>query len=236
MSLVKLIASLLLTALFAINPGVKLQSPLEQIAREILANFTAGRFEAATVDFNETLRPLISPALLAQVKQQLDAQVGAFRAVTEVHQRREDGFRVVELIAKFEKSPVSVRVVFDNVDRVGSVYFNAITTPPVDPALEAIARELLANLVEGRFDDAGKHFDDTMRAQLPPPGVAELSRNIANTFGTFRSITEVHQRIEKPYRIIDLIVACDKSQLAFRVAFDVRSRIAAVHISPYVKP
>lgn len=232
----KLIASLLLTALFAINPRVTLPSPLEQMARELLANFTTGRFERATVDFNDALRPLITPALLAQVKQQLETQVGAFQAVTAVHQRREDGFRVVELIAKFEKSPVSVRVVFDNVDRVGAVYFNPITTPPVDTALEAIARELLANLVAGRFDDAGKHFDDTMRSQLPPLSVAALSRNIANTFGTFRSITEVHQRIEKPYRIIDLIAACDKSQLAFRVAFDAKNRIAAVHISPYVKP
>jgi len=228
--------SLLLAALFAINPKVKLPSPLEQMARELFANFTAGRFQAAAADFNDALRPLITAALLAQVREQLDSQVGPFQAVTEVHQRREDGFRVVELIAKFEKSPVSVRVVFDNFDRVGAVYFNPIIGPPVEAALETMARELLANLVARRFDEAGKHFDDTMRGQLPPPSLAELSKKIAKTFGTFRSITEVHQRMEKPYRIIDLIATCDKSPLAFRVAFDAQNRIAAVHISPYVKP
>lgn len=232
----KLIASLLLTALFAINPRARLRPPLEQMARELLANFTAGRFQAVTVDFNDALRPLVTPAVLAQVKEQLDSQVGAFQVVTEVHQRREDGLRVVELIARYEKSPVSVRVVFDNLERVGSVYFNPIIAPPVEPALEAIARELLANLVEGHLDDAGKHFDDTMRAQLPPAGLAELSKKIENVYGTFRSITEVHQRMDARYRIIDLIVACDKSPLAFRVAFDAQNRIAAVHISPYVKP
>lgn len=232
----KIVASLLLTALFAINPRAKVQSPIEQTARELLANFTAGRFEAACRDFNDELRPMVTAAVLANVKEQCDRQVGAFQSVSEVHQGSEDGFRMVELIAKFDKSPVSVRVVFDNYDRVRAVYFNPIVPPLADPALEAVARELLANIVAGHFDEAGRHFDDTMRSQLSPAGLAGLSKNIANAFGTFRSVTEVHQRFEKPFRIIDLIVACDKTPLAFRVAFDVRDRIAAVHISPYSKP
>jgi Protein of unknown function (DUF3887) len=230
---VKIIASLLLTALFAINPKVRPQSPIEQTARELLINFAAGRFEAASIDFNDALRPIVTPAVLAGVKEQCDRQVGAFQFVTEVHQGREDGFRVVELIAKFERSPVSVRVVFDNFDRVGGVHINPIAPPPVEPALEASARELLTNIVAGHFDEAGRHFDDTMRAQLPPAGLVELSRKIANTYGTFRSVSEVHQRFDKTYRIIDVIAVCDKMPIAFRVAFDAQDRIAAVHISPY---
>lgn len=228
----KLIASLLLTTLFALHPRVKLQSPIEQMARALLANFVVGRFDVAAADFNDTLLPLMPLAALAEVKGELDSQAGAFQSVTEVRQGREDGFRVVELIAKFEKSPVSVRVVFDNSDRVGAVHFNPIVAPPVEPALEAMARDLLADLVAGRFDDAGKHFDDTMRAQLPPRGLAELSRQIANVYGTYRSVTEVHQRLSTPYRIVDLIAACDKTILVLSVAFDAQNRIAAVHVAP----
>lgn len=231
----KLIASALLTVLFAINPRAKLQSPIESTARELLLNFVTGRFDVATRDFNDELRPLVTPAVLAQVKEQLDRDAGAFQEVTEVHRRTEEGFRVIELVAKFATSLVSVRVVFDPLDRVGAVYFNPISSPPPDPVLEGIARELLASVMAGNFDRATNHFDVTMRAQFTPESFSALRKNIADLYGTFESVTEVHQRTEKAFKVIDVIAAYDKMPLAFRVAFDSRGRVVALHISPYRK-
>jgi hypothetical protein len=231
---VKVLASLLITALFALNvkPKVSLPSPQEQTAREMLANFNAGSFVAAAAEFNDDLRPQITPALLARVKDDINTKMGTFQTVTAVHHLTQDGFRVVELIAKFEKGSVSVRVMFDMTNKIGAVYFNPILPPPVDKELEAMSRELLANIEAGKFDDAAKHFDDTMRKQLSPPNLADLQGKLMTAFGKVQSITEVRQRIEAPYRIIDVIAVCDHSPLAFRVAFDAANRIAAVHISP----
>jgi hypothetical protein len=231
---VKIVASLLLTTLFAISPKPRLQSPIESTARVMLTNFVTGRFEAATSDFNDELRPMVTPAILAQTKAQLDQLAGAFLLVKEVHQRTQEGFRAIELIARFEKSSVSVVVVFDPLDRVGAVHFNPIVSPPVDPVLEAAARGLLANFVAGRFDEAVKPFDPNMRAQLSPASLAKLAVNIAEVFGTFRSVAEVHQRIEKRYTIIDLTLSYRNAPVAFRVAFDAQNRVAALHISPFM--
>src|SRR4029077_6204775 len=121
----------------------QLQSPIESTARAFLTSFVSGQFAAATRDFNDDLRPLGPPAVLSGGKAQLDQEVGRFYLVKEVHQRQQGGFRAIELIVKFEKGSVSVVVVFDSFDRVGSVYFNPILTPVVDPALEAAARALL---------------------------------------------------------------------------------------------
>ncbi len=227
-----LLASLLLSTFFAINATPKLASVQEQSARAMLSNFIASRFVAAAAEFNDALRPQITPELLARVKDDLNAKVGTFQSVTAVHHLTKDGFRVVELVAKFEKAPVSVRVVFDIENKIGAVYFNPILPPPVDAALETMARELLANVEAGRVDEATKHFDDTMRKQLTPPNLADLKNKLLITFGKLQSITEVRERVEPPYRIIDVIAVCDKSPLAFRVAFDAQNRIAAVHISP----
>jgi hypothetical protein len=231
---VPVLASLLLSTFFAINAKskVSLPSPQEEMAREMLANFNGSRFVAAAAQFNDELRPQITPALLARVKDDLNGKVGTFQAVTAVHHLTQDGFRVVELIAKFEKGLVSVRVVFDITNKIGAVYFNPILPPPVDKELEAMSRELLANIEAGKFDDAAKHFDDTMRKQLTAPNLADLQGKLLTTFGKVQSITEVRQRIEAPYRIVDVIAVCDRSPLAFRVAFDAANRIAAVHISP----
>jgi hypothetical protein len=232
---VKIIASLLLTAFFAAHPRPQLQTPIEGIARELLANFAAGRFEAATKDFNDTLRPMVTAQVLAQVKAQLDERAGKFWAVNEAHPRTRDGFRAIELLATFEKYPVSVVVVFDSFDRVGAVYFNPILPPPVDPALEARARALLTNFTAGRFDEVVKPFDPTMRAQLTPANLAGLAADIAGVYGVFQSVTEVHQRSEKNYRVIDLTLSYTKMPAVFRVAFDGADRVTALHISPYKK-
>lgn len=231
----KILTSLFLTAFFAVHPGIKRQSTIEQLARELLANFNAGRFEAASRDFNDDLRPQVTPAVLEQVRNEVTASVGAFQSVSAVHHLAEEGYRAIEIVAQYEKSQVSVRVVFDTRDRISTVHINPILPPAVELALEKIAREFLADLLAGRFTEAAKAFDPTMRAQLTPSNLADLNSKVLTVFGTVKSITEVRERLEPPYRIVEVIAVCEKSPLALRVAFDGQNRVAAVHISPNVK-
>ncbi|HEX3577003.1 MAG TPA: DUF3887 domain-containing protein [Thermoanaerobaculia bacterium] len=228
----KIIASLLLTTLFAAGPRPKLQTPIESTARMFLSNFAAGRFEEATRDFNDDLRPVVTTAMLADLKKQFDQQAGAFLSVTEAHQTMQQGYRAIELIARFSKSPVSVLVAFDPLDRIASIHANPILPPAPDPALESAARELLANFVAGRYDDVGKAFDDTMRKQLPPSALADLAASVADTFGTYQSVTAVKQIANPPYRVVELTVAYTKRAASFRVAFDPKNRVVALQLSP----
>jgi hypothetical protein len=229
---VKIIASLLLTALFAVGPKPKLQTPIESTARMFLSNFAAGRFDDATRDFNDDLRPVVTKAMLADLKKQFDQQAGVFLSVTEAHQRMQQGFRAIELTARFSKSPVSVVVVFDPLDRIGAIYANPIGPAAPDPVLEAAARALLANFVAGRYEEAGQAFDDTMRKQLPPSALANLAASIADTFGTYQSVTAVKQSTNTPYRVIEMTLDYTKKSASFRVAFNLQNRIAALQITP----
>jgi hypothetical protein len=226
---VKIIASVLLTALFAAGPRPKLQSPIESTARLFLSNFAAGRFEAATRDFNDDLRPVVTIATLAELKKQFDERAGVFLSVTEARQRRQEGFRAIELIARFSKSPVSVVVVFDQLDRIASINANPIGP---EPALESAARALLANFIAARYDDVGKAFDDTMSKQLPPAALANLATSVADTFGTYQSVNAVKQDANPPYRVIEMSLAYTKRPVSFRVAFDLQNRVAALQIAP----
>jgi hypothetical protein len=229
---VKLIASLLLTALFAAGPKPRLQTPIESTARTFLSNFAAGRFEEATRDFNDELRPIVTTRMLADMKKQFDQQAGVFLSVTEVHQRMQQGYRAVELTARFSKSPVSVVVLFDPFDRIGAINATPIAPPPADPILESAARALLADFVAGRYDEAEKAFDDTMRKQLPAPAMANLATSVADTFGTYQAVNEVTQSANPPYRVIEMKLAYTKRQVSFRVAFNLLNRVSALQISP----
>lgn len=234
---VKLVLSLVLTTLFAtalFSAGrPRLQSPIESISRELLANFAAGHFEAATKDFNDDLRPMVTPAILAQVKSDLDAKAGTYLFVKDAHEKLEGGFRVVELTARFTKASVSVVVVFDAIDRIGSVHFNPIAPPPPDPALEAAAREMIANFVAGRFDDAVKPLSPEFRVRLAPQDLGKIAANVNQIFGAFESVAGVRQYVEKGYKILDFKLLYTKGPVEFSVTFDFQGRVGALQIAPY---
>ncbi|MGA8809667.1 MAG: DUF3887 domain-containing protein, partial [Thermoanaerobaculia bacterium] len=184
---------------------------------------------AATRDFNDDLRPVVTAAMLADLKKEFDQKAGVFLSVKEVHQLREEGSRAIELIAQFSKAPVSMVIVFDELDRIASIHANPIGP---EPALESAARALLANFVAGHFDDVEKAFDDTMRKQLPVAAMSQLAASVGETFGTYQGVNDVKQRANPPYRVIDITVAYTKRTAAFHVAFDPQNRVSALQIAP----
>jgi hypothetical protein len=229
---VKIVTPLLLVALFVTNPRAMFRSPRETVAREFVTNFAAGRLEAATKDFNEAMRATVTLPTLAELKQQIDEQVGPFVAVTDVWQGNDNGFPVIGLTCQYEKFPVSVRVSFDVNDRVAAIHANPIVPLPVASDLEAEARELLANFNAGLFNNVSRHFDTAMRAQLTPSKLAELHNKVTWRYGAFRSVTEVRQREERGLTAIELSTTFDKAPVMVRVVFDSKRRVAGLKIEP----
>jgi uncharacterized protein DUF3887 len=216
-----IIASLLLSMLLAINEGPRaVLGPLETTARAFVVNFTASKFDEASKEFNETLRAVATPSMLADLRRKFDAPLGRFHFITTIRRRSEDGFRVVEVTCRFEKSLASFRVVFDDEDHIGAIHLDPIANEPVDPILEAAARELLKNFIARNFEAVPKHFDKNLRAQLPPTRLASLQMQVMNTFGAFRSVKGVRQITDETYRTIDLTTEFERSPVSVRVAFN----------------
>lgn len=225
--------SLILGVLLAIGQSSSpAHSPLEMIARDALANFNAGRFDVMAKSFNEKMRASVTPAVLADLQHQASAQLGVFRNVTEVRERMDGGSRLVELICSYEKAAASFRVVFDARDRVSAIFFDPIVSSPVDPALEATAREWVRNLTARAFDVAGRRFDKNMRKVLPPPKLALLERQVTLEYGRFQSIKSVQQVTIDDYRTIEVITSYERKPLMFRVMFDQAGQIAGIKIAP----
>jgi regulator of sirC expression with transglutaminase-like and TPR domain len=232
---VKLVTSLVLSVLFAVSHRPRLQSPIESISRELLTNFANGNLQAVTKDFNDQLRPLATPEILAQVKNNLESKAGTFLSVTEAHESLQAGSRVIELTARYSKYPVSVVVVFDMLDRIQSVYFNPILPEAPDPTLEAVTKEMATNFVAGKFEDLAKPFHPEMRVKLTPQELANIATNVKQIFGTYQSVKDVKQRVERGYRIIDLVLNYTNGPVAFRASFDPQGRVCALQIAPYVE-
>lgn len=225
-------SALLFAAAAQLPPAPFVPWPIDQPARELLMNFNAGQFELASKDFNETMRAATTPAVLKDVKRNLDAQAGAFKAVTETKHTKDAGFKIVVFLCAYEKGPVDFRVTFDHYDHVGSISVTRIVDDKVDAKFEATARQFVDDFTANRFDLAGKAFDGNMQRQLTPDKLAVLSQDVARRYGAFKSVKKVSQRPQKAYQVIDLTAEFDRSPAAFSVIFDGAGRIAGVHIQP----
>jgi len=238
---VKILVSLLLPVLFAFPPvfkpgpkvPVQVQSPQESAARAVLANINAGRFEAATKDFDAAMKTTVPPSLLAEMKKQFDQELGTFQLVTGATTQVENGLPTVELMVRYSKSLAAFKVAFDETGRISSVYFNRIVPDAVDPALEATARELLADFVAGRFDDARKNFNSTLTALMTPAALADMSKQVGDVFGTFHTVTGVLQRNGKDFRAIELTTVYDEGRVLALVIFDKTGHVSGMRISPW---
>jgi len=224
---------LLLAILFAIGRPTPPRPVQEIAARQMLGNFVAGRFDEASKDFNETMRATAPPSVLANMKKRMEAEVGAFQHIAAVHKRTEDGFPAVELVLKYDKAPVSMVVVFDRSNRIGAVTMHPVVPEPVNPELEAAARELLANFTARRFAEMSARFDATMQAQLPPGRLAGLYKDVAVAFGAFRAITAVRQETAQQFRVIDMTASFELDTATVRVVFDQAGKIAGLYIRPF---
>jgi hypothetical protein len=224
--------ALFLATLLAAGPAVRPPVTIEATAREVVANFAAGKFKAVTKDFNDELAPQVTPAVVDQLRQQVEAAAGPFRAITSVRHFRHEGQRVVELTCAYARSLVAFRIVFDNYDRISQVYVDPVETPKVDPALEAVARKFVANFTAGRFDFATMSFDKTLRAQLTATKLGELAKTVTTRFGAYRSISEVSQTVDETYRTIAVKTVYENAPVEFLVAFNTAGLISGVRVGP----
>jgi hypothetical protein len=229
-----LLSALLIVAAVQLPPAPFVPWPIDQAAREVLANFNAGEFGLASKDFNKDLRATTTPAVLQRVKRQLDEEAGAFKEVTETKHTKDAGFKIVVFLCAYEKGPVDFRVTFDHYDHIGAISVRRIVEDKVDAALDTAARQFVDDFTARRFEAAGKAFDGNMQRQLPPAKLAELSQDVSRRYGMFKSVTKVTQRPQKAYQVIDLTAEFDRAQAAFSVTFDGAGRIAGVHIQPAI--
>ena len=233
MTIATLVLSILLQ--FGRPPSV-LRSPLESRARDFVANFTAVKFDLATKDFNESLRAVLGPKELEFLREVSYASLGNFRSVAGVRQRKEGGFRLIEVICRYDKSLGSFRIVFDTEDRIGAVYIDPIENEPVEPVLEAAARDFLKNFMAGNFEAAARGFDRNLQAQLPPSKLAKLQEQVKSSYGVFRSVKEVHQLTEEPYRTLDVTAVYERSSVLIHISFNRSDRVTGMKLEPIAPP
>lgn len=96
----------------------------------------------------------------------------------------------------------------------------------------AMAREFVTNLVEGRFQQAIKDFDPTMKKLVTPEKMASVWESLLSQVGAYKNIVEVRSEVQAGYDIVYLTCAFEKTLLDVKIVFDRNMQIAGQFFVP----
>lgn len=111
------------------TPSATVDPVLGQRATAVVAALVAEDFDAAVAYFDETMRQELPATTLAATWRQVTQQVGAYESELARRQEATGQYRAVIVTARFEQSPLDIRVVFDSARRVAGLFFQPARGP-----------------------------------------------------------------------------------------------------------
>lgn len=103
---------------------------LESLAKSLTQQLAARQFDQIVGHFDETMTAAMPSAKLAEFWDGLIGQVGAFQSITRTRTQPVQGYQVVLVTSKFEKTTLDVKWVFDAKSRVAGFF-----VVPSEPAV-----------------------------------------------------------------------------------------------------
>ena len=100
----------------------------ESLGRSLTEQLAARQFEQIVAHFDETMTSAMTAAKLSAVWDGLIEQVGAFRSIEGAHIQDVQGFKVVLITSRFEKTTLDAKWVFDSKGRVTG-FFLVLSQP-----------------------------------------------------------------------------------------------------------
>jgi dienelactone hydrolase len=111
---------------------------LKAAARDFLTTLAKGDFEAATKNFDDTMKKALPADKLEATWKKVQEQVGAFKKQAGARTSKAGKYDVVLITCEFEKTALAAKVVFDDQRRVAGLFF--VPPPPADYKAPAYVR------------------------------------------------------------------------------------------------
>jgi hypothetical protein len=129
----KIAQSLIASAVLQIIAVIAFVSPVqaqqnqqlapEAHARQILDQIVTGKFGAVEGQYDSAMKSALPAGKLSDFWQQLNSQVGSFKAVTDVSQKVVQGYQVVTLVCDFQQATLDTIISFTSDGRVAGIRF-----------------------------------------------------------------------------------------------------------------
>ena len=102
---------------------------------------------------------------------------------------------------------------------------------PTTPRTE-MARTLVTNMADGKFDQAVEPFDQIMTKALPATKLQVVWEQITSKYGTFKRVTDTRTETVQKYKIVFVTCEFEQGKLDTKVVFTEQNKIAGLFFVP----
>jgi hypothetical protein len=111
--------------------------------------------------------------------------------------------------------------------RTGRPMAQALLPDAADRAIAAVA-----HLVDGRWEDVRRDFDETMLDRVDADRIASAWAQAVGMVGRFEHMGEPFAHQAGDYTVVDVPLHCEAGELAGQVSYDQNGKIAGLFIRP----
>lgn len=184
----------------------------------------AARLAGELTRFGGTGEPLAAMAAARELSEALDAalQVAVDRARTADRTWREIG----------DALGTTRQAAFQRFGRPVDPRTGEPMTRETLPGAAGKAVELLAAMVEGRWDDVRQDFDDRMRGALGTDRLAQAWAGMVASIGAYEGMGEPFTHQVEPHTVVEVPLRCEAGEATGRVVYDGDGRVAGLWLRP----
>ena len=99
--------------------------------------------------------------------------------------------------------------------------------------LELSAARFVDDLVAGRWDAAGAHFDATMKKHAPPAMLEKIWASVLDRLGPFQKRMGFRHEKQEQYRFVFVACQFEKGPIDLKVVFNAKNEIAGFFYTPF---
>lgn len=96
----------------------------ERLAKTIVQNLSAAKYEDVRSDFHETLKQILSVEKIANAWENLISSVGNFESISSIQSSKMQAYEIVRVKCKFKSGNCNVDVTFNDENKVVGLYLN----------------------------------------------------------------------------------------------------------------
>ena len=100
-------------------------------------------------------------------------------------------------------------------------------------APEAHARQILDQIVTGRFGAVEAQYDSAMKSALPAGKLSEFWQQLNSQVGSFKEVTDVSQKVMQNYQVVTLVCDFQQATLDTIISFTSDGHVGGIRFVPH---